>query len=344
MAAETGIEWADATFSPWRGCQTAGPECDHCYAETTSKRNPAVLGKWGSVGSGGTRVVAAESYWRQPLLWNADAARHTIHDYASPGGRVMKRRRVFCASISDVFEDWKGPMRDSQSRPMFFCMCGLWLSAPCEKCEESWPLTMNDVRKRLFWVIDRTPNLDWMLLTKRPQNIKRLMPEINPSGNLDPIASTPYGHPMRKFRSNVWLGTTAGTQAMAEKRVDELVKCRKLAPVLFVSAEPLLEQVDFSPWLSSIDWLIVGGESGAQARPMDPAWVRSARDQAVAAGVPFHFKQWGEFIDPHPSELHLSTARLVDFNGLKLQRIGKKAAGRLLDGCEWNEFPSTDVV
>lgn len=125
MAENSKIEWTNHTFNPWRGCQKVSPGCQHCYAETLSKRNPAVLGEWGP---NGKRVIASEAHWRLPLKWNKAAK------------LAGERHRVFCASLADVFED----------RPE--------LVAP---------------RVRLFHLISETPNLDWLLLTKRPENIRR---------------------------------------------------------------------------------------------------------------------------------------------------------------------------
>jgi protein gp37 len=137
-------------------------------------------------------------------------------------------------------------------------------------------------RARL-WVLDReTPWLDWLLLTKRPQNIAR---------------KVPWG---QVWPQNVWIGTTVENQQFAKKRLPHLLK--HPAVIRFVSAEPLLGPLNLSEWLKNacggvrpIDWLIVGGESGAKARPMDPIWVEQLRDQCVSAGVAFHFKQWGHW-------------------------------------------------
>ncbi|MEO6326688.1 MAG: DUF5131 family protein [Thermoanaerobaculia bacterium] len=126
MGERTGIAWTDHTFNPWRGCEKVSPGCANCYAATLSKRNPAVLGEWGK---GSARVMAAESYWRLPVKWNLDAQKTGI------------RRRVFCASLADVFE----------VRPD--------LEAP---------------RARLFRIIEETPWLDWQLLTKRPESARWL--------------------------------------------------------------------------------------------------------------------------------------------------------------------------
>ena len=118
-------------------------------------------------------------------------------------------------------------------------------------------------------------------------------------------------------------------------RVDDLRATP--AALRFLSLEPLLEdlgQID----LRGIDWVIVGGESGPRARPMHPDWARSLRDQCAAAGVPFFFKQWGEWqpCDWPPAHAECAKERWSTARG---SRVGKKAAGRLLDGREWNEYP-----
>lgn len=225
------------------------PECHSCYADQLSKRNPKTLGIWGN---DGVRVVAAPAYWQEPIKWNAAAE------------AAGERRRVFCASLADVFEDWEGDMHDHKGNRL--------------------PLTMADVRRDLFKLIDDTPHLDWLLLTKRPQNIRRMWVQPREVGTHRPLAMA---------RENVWLGTSAGTQQSADKFVPELLKCRDLAPVLFVSCEPMLDPVDFKAFgvywrkkpcseherfnlecpkcngknadrVRGIDWLILGVESNGQ--------------------------------------------------------------------------------
>lgn len=174
----------------------------------------------------------------------------------------------------------------------------------CDICEDRRDL--DEHRARLLSLIRDTPSLDWLLLTKRPQNYSRLFRGV-------------------ALPPNVWAGTTVGVRASLW-RIDALREVP--APVRFLSVEPLLENLGTLD-LTGIHWVIVGGESGRQARPMHPEWARSIRDQCVAAGVPFHFKQWGEW---GPGFLDRG-----DVGGLR--HVGKKAAGRLLDGREWNELP-----
>ena len=165
------------------------------------------------------------------------------------------------------------------------------------------------LRQRLWELIAATPNLDWLLLTKRPGKVAQLVPwrEVWPN--------------------HVWIGTTVENQEWATKRIPHLLALP--AAVRFVSVEPLLGGIDLRDYLHGdrrIDWVIAGGESGAAARPMHVAWAREVRDQCIAAGVPFHFKQWGTF---------------GPLNGSgSLVRLGKKNAGRTLDGATWDQLPN----
>lgn len=281
--AETKIEWADYTFNPWRGCTKVSPGCQHCYAETLSKRNPRVLGEWGP---DGTRVIAAESGWRQPLAWDR-AARE-----------AGERRLVFCASLADVFEH----------RPD--------LLAP---------------RSRLFRLIEQTPHLIWLLLTKRPENVERLTD----------MAST------RERWPNAWLGVSVES-AKHPVRLSQAQAVRHRFGGLFISAEPLLGPLD-RIWSPSeelggvVQWVIVGGESGAMARPMHPAWVRAIRDQCLRGGVPFFFKQWGEWRPDVESDRQWAgrpKAHRWPEEGVSY-RVGKASAGATLDGREYREFPAS---
>lgn len=162
---------------------------------------------------------------------------------------------------------------------------------------------LDATRDRLWQLIGVTPHLDWLLLTKRPMNFRRFLPAMW----LDVPAS------------NVWLMTTCEAPEYLW-RVEELLKVP--AVVHGVSYEPATAAVDFRSYLGPdrLNWIVCGGESGPKARSAEPDWFRAARDASVAAGTAFHFKQWGEYGD-------------------RLIRIGKKSAGRLLDGREWNQFP-----
>jgi len=259
--------------------------------------------KWGTEKQGGTRVRLSDAGWREPLKWNRDAeANEQWHAAYSSGD--APRPRVFCASLADVFEDWDGPIVDHLGSV-------LWRHPEDDRyltaqMNEEWRLaTMDDLRADLFRLIDATPNLEWMLLTKRPENIWRMW--IAP--DTDPMtAIVPSGMSVLCGRPNVWLGTSCSDQATADKAIPELLKCRGLARVLFVSAEPLIGPIDFDsmwpggmcagngPYVPGIDLIITGGESGPNARPCRPEWIRFVGQQCQAAGVKWFNKQLGSNI------------------------------------------------
>lgn len=268
MGANTKIEWTTHTFNPWRGCEKVSPGCANCYAEATSKRNPKVLGEWGP---NGRRVIAAEGYWKKPEAWDGAAK------------RAGERHRVFCASLADVFEG-----RPELVKP----------------------------RGRLLKLIKLTPNLDWLLLTKRPQDVLRLVEEVRDSGGegREIASSWCNGCPP----SNLWLGTSVEDQERADERIPWLLKAP--AAIRFLSCEPLLGPLNLKGFLRPktgdygeclrcgfmdmtlgharlctgvIDWVIVGGESGRQARPCRRAWIEGLMHDCEAAGAACFVKQLG---------------------------------------------------
>jgi len=292
MGEKTSISWCDSTFNPWRGCAKVSPGCAHCYAETLSRRNPSVLGEWGP---DGMRVVASEAKWREPEAWDRVAV--------AMGGRL----RVFCASLADVFEDWPGPMVSAKGLPLWWCRGSLASSPiPSAGLPEGCRLaTMADVRERLWQLIRDTPHLDWLLLTKRPENWRKCWPLRPVPGHV----SRNEGDGKRRERfPNVWLGVSVEDQARADERIPRLLETP--AAVRFISAEPLLGPVDLTrliyrgEWLNPldtannmaaplIDWVIVGGESGPGARPCYLPHVQGLVDQCRAAGVACFVKQLG---------------------------------------------------
>ena len=253
MGKDSKIEWTHHTFNPWRGCTKVSPGCANCYAEAQSKRNPAVLGMWGKQGS---RVVASDDYWRQPLGWNHHAA------------LAGERHRVFCASLADVFEG-----KDTMP-------------------PECW-VDVQQARRRLFELITNTPSLDWLLLTKRPENIVGWLEDYRDD---DHVAMNYWPWP------NVWLGTSIEDQQRAEERIQHLLATP--ASMRFLSCEPLLGPLDLSPWLNRrklphpgrnprIDWVIIGGESGSKARRFEIEWAEEIIGQCEQVGVPCFVKQMG---------------------------------------------------
>ena len=284
MGKDSRIEWTHHPCNPWWGCVKVTPACDHCYAEAWAKRVGSDV--WGPKSD---RRFFGESHWKEPLKWNRDATQEGV------------RRRVFCASMADVFEN----------RP-----------------------DLVEPRQKLLKLIEETPMLDWLLLTKRIHLVKKLLPK---------------GY---KLPSHVWIGTTIENQEQADKRLKYLLQIDGPS-VRFVSCEPLLSAIDLSPYLQPketglrIDWVIAGGESGHGARPMDPAWPEDLQAQCEEAAVPFHFKQWGHWAPA--KNLHLAQdfpAKKVIrfFNGVtpvSVVSVGKNAAGRILQGRTWDQFPAT---
>jgi protein gp37 len=314
VSENTNIEWCDHTFNPWEGCQKVGPGCDHCYAETRNARfGGGVAVNWGP---GAPRRRTSETNWRKPLQWDAAAA-----GFLAEHGR---RQRVFCASLADVFDNQVDP---------------------------AW-------RADLFRLIADTPNLDWLLLTKRIGNAAEMIAE---AVDFNDLPCWPW--------PRVWLGATIVTQVEADRDIPKLLSTP--AAVRFLSMEPLLESVRL-PVLCAcgcrlpieraidgamrgasalnreqaeasvrgtlgVDWVIIGGESGHDARPMNPQWVRELRDQCAAGCVAFLHKQNGEFASV--SEVAGPGAHHTFEDHRTVRRVGKKAAGRLVDGVQHDGYP-----
>lgn len=295
MAEDTHISWADDTFNPWIGCMKVGPACDGCYAEALMGMGGRMQRvEWGAPGVGvGTRVRTAPSNWAKPLKWDRERAQ-AIHRAVVTGAAIPPPRFVFCASLADVFDN----------------------AVPME-----W-------RRDLFDLIRKTPNLTYLLLTKRPQNIARLFADtltgVN-DGDLSQLGRS-------RWPKNAAIGCTVVTQAEADRDIPHLLLAKAgLHPAFaFLSMEPLIEAVDLTrvntlrfrgaevlnaltgalsgmfdepgaAALPSLDWVITGGETDQgdhKARHTHPAWLRSLRDQCAAAGVPYHHKQNGEWANP----------------------------------------------
>jgi len=350
MSAQTGIEWCDSTFNPWMGCTKVSPACDHCYAERDTKRFGRV--EWGA---GKSRVRTSAANWKLPERWNdkpfyacsCGARGESVFPCSASGycdGIVAPaRRRVFCASLADWLDN----------------------EVPIE-----WLVDLLDL-------IRRTPNLDWLLLTKRIGNwhgrllaaMKWIEDHQRPINNdlhgwiLEWVAGNPP--------ANVWVGSTVINQAEADRDVPKLLAVP--ARVRFLSIEPMLGAVDLRDLSTTaaehatglpvfidalggdthtadsvletneprIDWIIAGGESGPHARPASLEAARSLRDQCAEAGVAFLWKQWGEWLpmpDGYNSEWMESDEICGKWDG-ENRRVGKKAAGRLLDGRTHDGFP-----
>ncbi|MBL8260907.1 MAG: phage Gp37/Gp68 family protein [Xanthomonadaceae bacterium] len=357
MADRSAIEWTDSTFNPWIGCTKVSPACDHCYAEvSTPSRTRGV--EWGA---GKPRQRTSHANWNEVRRWNAReywACSECTWRGEAPSDNGLAfcprceavtplkpaRRRVFCASLADVFDN----------------------EVPAQ-----W-------RVDLFSLIEQTPNLDWLLLTKRIGNVPSMIEEAV-TGALShalprKIAAWPW--------PNVWLGATICNQVEADRDIPKLL--RVPAAVRFLSIEPMLGPITVfsidgpidvpADSSSPLQWVICGGESGTDARPMHPFWVTSLRDQCAAAGVPFLFKQWGEWApraghifgsgedygstDPQckrwPNVIRLGehgrNTRIVENctpdmgEEVFMQKVGKKTAGRLLDGVTHDGYPEVRLA
>lgn len=307
MSENSAIQWTDHTFNPVRGCTMVSPGCANCYAARDAKRFPNIRGIWGD---SGTRIVAVPDSWKSPLKWHKASYgfvecqvcrwRGDMHESKESTGSVMhcptcntvgslranKRPRVFCASLADVFEDWKGVLHFPDHLSPDGKVLARWEGIQMIRTyDERFPLaTMDHVRQELFELIEATPSLDWLLLTKRPENVMRMVPESWMDG----------------FPPNVWMGTTVEDQQRADERIPLLLDIP--ARVRFLSCEPLLGPVKIdhirigdNQWfpMQHLHWVITGGESGPKCRTANVDWFRSLRDQCSAAGVPFFMKQLG---------------------------------------------------
>jgi protein gp37 len=222
----TSIAWTDHTLNFWWGCQKVSPGCQHCYAETFSKR----VGKdiWGPAQI--TERWRTKNPWRDIFKWDKEAGNQGV------------RRKVFVQSMSDFFED------HSQVVP--------WRVEACQ-------------------ILESLKNLDVQLLTKRPENVLLMTPPAW----------------LKNWPLHIWLGASAENQKYLDSRMLEL--CQIPAKNKFLSCEPLLTEINLSRWLSNVDWIIIGGESGAKARPFNLCWGISIIKQCYAAGIPAFMKQVG---------------------------------------------------
>ncbi|MFK4794910.1 phage Gp37/Gp68 family protein [Sphingobium sp. ZW T5_29] len=330
MAENTKIEWTDHTFNPWIGCTKVGPGCDNCYAADLSKARLGV--PWGA---GEPRRHTAASTWKQPRAWNNRAAKLGI------------RYRVFCASLADVFDN----------------------EVPAE-----W-------RAELFQLIRETPHLDWLLVTKRIGNAEKMaraagcfpsnvwlgatiVNQAEAERDIPKLLAV-QGPRFRFLSMEPLLGPVDLTMLSlsGDAEMDALRPLTWASQVEEWRDTSDTWQADFEDWFGhhpdnvsglihgALDWVIVGGESGPHARPMHPDWARSLRKQCEEAGVPFLFKQWGEWfpyggIDAdgcqNSRDLGERSGKwhIWGENDGFSARVGKKQAGRFLDGIQHDGVPS----
>ena len=316
------IEWTEQTWNPIVGCSLVSPGCTNCYAMAMAARNERMgVSRY----DGLTREVNGRA------VWTGKVARAPESTLLAPLKR-RKRTTYFVNSMSDLFH---------------------------EDVPDAWI-------DEIFATMGESPQHIFQILTKRADRMRRYMIDVRDRRT---ILAGAFAWPL----PNVWLGVSTERQQEADERIPLLLQTP--AAVRFISAEPLLGPIDltriaapkvapddnaegwkfncldapsdyYELWVddpfregprcidsgdgpyreTALDWVIVGGESGLGARPMNPDWARALRDQCQTAGVPFFFKQWGEFSDRE------------DCDG-NILRVGKRAAGRLLDGVEHNAMP-----
>jgi protein gp37 len=349
MADKSTIEWTDATWNPVRGCSRVSPGCGGpgkaggCYAEGIAARfsDPgqayhgfAERGRAGSKWTG--KVALIEEQLALPLSWR-------------------KPRRIFVNSMSDLFHDALSPEDIAQVFAVMACAQQHTFQVLTKRAERMRDL-LNDDRFR-----------DTVNMFVEDVAFEHSDPHARRSDDYRAIAQdVEEDEPL----PNVWLGVSVEDRQRADERIPHLLKTP--AAVRFLSCEPLLGPLDLTKIAvpddaagryagqALIDWVIAGGESGPNARPMHPDWARSLRDQCAAAGVPFFFKQWGEWLPdrlletlgvrgvimradgmrPSDADIEPMMAGTFDYSGWQhFAAVGKKRAGRLLDGVEHNAFP-----
>ncbi|MFZ1005263.1 MAG: phage Gp37/Gp68 family protein [Candidatus Sulfotelmatobacter sp.] len=281
MGKTTGIEWTDCTWNPIRGCSRVSEGCRNCYAESVAARFSGIGRPYNGL------------------------ATFKIIDKGTPEEHLEARWTGELRFIEDRLQDpimWKAPKK-------IFVNSMSDLFHP--RVKDEWLVA-------IFDVMARAPQHTYQILTKRPERMQRFLETGQSlSDQFERTFSQKWPAP------NWWFGVSVEDQNTADYRLPILAECA--AAVRFVSYEPALGPIDFRKCFRepletvAIDWLIVGGESGPRARPMDTDWARSAREFCLTMGIPFFFKQYGEYMD------HI--------------RVGKKKAGHVLDGVEWREFP-----
>lgn len=345
---ENNIGWCDATGNKVIGCAKVSAGCKHCYAQFDT---PA-------------RVLRH----RGIETWGDQAQRVKI------AGFSKKARRLNQFGICDrcrelVPADDIGGVHDGR----FETTCGgalrrirFFANSNSDWLDDRWPI---EIFADFLKDIHDCPNLDWQLLTKRPENFQRRTNEVvsfhirKPEPL--PTEFVNWVEAWRKSRlipHQAWIGASVENQQAADDRIPHLLQIP--AAIRFLSCEPLLGPVDLGyqfpdgTFTRHVDhWVICGGESGKDARPMHPSWALSLRDQCAAAGVPFYFKQWGEWCPRGPESCGyvsvdgVERIRLTDtganghdlgasgFDQVWMNRAGVHRTGRKLEGAEHLAFP-----
>lgn len=293
------ISWCDHTWNPWIGCTKVSAGCQFCYAEELDKRRFSKTMDGGSVGSpmshwgrNAPRHRTSLHNWNDPMRWNKKAGN------VASAGLQSRRERVFCASLADIL-DGEVPVR-----------------------------YLADALK----VIHAAKNLDWLLLTKRPENFFPRMSEVMVHWGIHGGGTTADWlmdwTREGKAPPNIWMGTSTEDQATFESRLPHLIKIP--AHIRWLSCEPLLGPIDFKfdgSGVSAIQWVVLGGESREgkdrdKARPCNLEWIRSGIEQCKAAAVKCFVKQVGSVpIGPWPQAGNDGASGIVD-----LRKAGRLSA------------------
>jgi protein gp37 len=299
------IEWTEKTWNPVVGCDKVSAGCKNCYAIRMAYRlmhNPKMAGKY--VGTA-VKTAGGDLNWTGKLNIDMEVLKVPL--------MTKKPTVYFVNSMSDLFHE-----------------------------QLSFQFVVE-----VLQVISKTPQHTYQVLTKRPERMLEFFMNC---------AINPYDGKLFPIPKNLWLGVSVEDQKAADERIPYLLQIP--ASVRFLSMEPLLGRVDLnsnfysgivpeglsvnerSQWYNDhhINWVIVGGESGPNSRPMHPDWARTIRDQCKAAGVPFFFKQWGAY-GPNPGILYHQHHYTFE-DGSVVYKCSKHQNGRLLDGFLHDEFPN----
>lgn len=328
VGAKTKIEWTDATWNPLWGCSRVSEGCRNCYAERVAGRlqhheayaglvQPSTATSSGFQWTG--RVNLVRKHMLDPIKWK-------------------KPRRIFVNAQSDLFHE----------------------NVPDEWIHQIFDVMQDSVHT--FQILTKRPERMLDFVEKRIQ----LCADMNDGAGTKDAEEREIAASFRWPLPNVWLGVSVENQAAADERIPLLLQTP--AARRFISAEPLLGEIcltsipSWGGWRCDalrvnddgeftgaarswrhIDWVICGGESGPGARPMHPDWARRLRDQCVAAGVPFFFKQWGEWLPANSDgDCDKDGYQVINASDEPV-RVGKRAAGAALDGREWRECPTRSV-
>ncbi|MEQ8292521.1 MAG: phage Gp37/Gp68 family protein [Roseovarius sp.] len=335
------IEWTEKTWNPIVGCSVVSPGCTNCYAMRMAHR----LGQ----NSATPHYAGLTQMSRGGPVWTGKLALAPEHVLAAPVHR-KKPTTWFVNSMGDLFhEDVPDEWIDQVFAVMALCPQHRFqvLTKRADRMQEYVPLAHRRIMEEACDIaLDMNLRVALSAVPWQDEDAETI---ANLAG-AEVVRLHQYPLP------NVWLGVSAEDQTRADERIPQLLETP--AAVRFVSAEPLLGQVNLTEWLHEsacwiqdggaectchppdeicIDWVIVGGESGPFARPMHPDWARMIRDQYTGAGVPFFFKQWGEFVSVSEIEGPGDHHKFPD--GATVRRTGKKLAGRTLDGRVWDQMP-----